>query len=36
VRILPLPGFEAFRRTMESVIAEIAQIGRLSLPVAAE
>jgi N-formylglutamate amidohydrolase len=36
VRILPLPGFEDFRRTMESVIAEIAQIGRLSLPVAAE
>ena len=35
-RILPLPGFEDFRRVMESVIAEIAQIGRLSLPVAAE
>lgn len=35
-RILPLPEFEDFRRIMESVIAEIAQIGRLSLPVAAE
>jgi N-formylglutamate amidohydrolase len=36
VQVLPLPGFEDFRRVLESVIAEITQIGRLSLPVAAE
>ena len=35
-RILPLPGFEEFRRLMKGVIADIADIGRVALPLAAE
>lgn len=35
-RITPLPGFEDFRRLMDGVIAQIAGIGRMSLPLAAE
>lgn len=35
-RILPLPGFEDFRQLMKGVIAEIADIGRVALPLAAE
>ena len=34
--ITPHPGFEAFRRLMAGVIAEIVGIGRASLPLAAE
>jgi len=35
-QILPLPGFEDFRRLLEGVIAEIAAIGRVAMPLAAE
>lgn len=35
-RIAPAPGFAAFRRLMSGVIAEIAQIGRGQVPLAAE
>jgi N-formylglutamate amidohydrolase len=35
-RIEPLPGFEDFRALMAGVIAEIAGIGRVALPLAAE
>jgi N-formylglutamate amidohydrolase len=35
-RVEPLPGFAAFRAMMAGVVAEIAGIGRQSLPLAAE
>lgn len=35
-RVEPLPGFAAFRELMAGVVAEIAGIGRRSLPLAAE
>ena len=36
-RLEPLPGFEAFRRLLDGVVAEVAAIGRRpALPVAAE
>ncbi|TGD43358.1 N-formylglutamate amidohydrolase [Pseudotabrizicola sediminis] len=35
-RIEPLPGFEAFRALIAGVVAEIAAIGRLQVPLAAE
>ena len=35
-RVEPLPGFAAFRAMMAEVVAEIAGIGRQSLPLAAE
>jgi len=36
VRIEPLPGFAAFRELMTGVVAEIADIGRRQVPLAAE
>lgn len=35
-RVIPSPGFEAFRAVMASVVAELAGIGRQGLPLAAE
>jgi N-formylglutamate amidohydrolase len=35
-RVEPLPGFAAFCAMMTGVIAEVAGIGRQSLPLAAE
>ncbi len=35
-RIVPTSGFEAFRAVMAGVVGELAQIGRTSLPLAAE
>lgn len=35
-RIIPSPGFDAFRALLTGVIAEIAEIGRIALPLAAE
>ena len=35
-KIAPRPDFEAFRALLTGVIAEITQIGRISLPLAAE
>ena len=35
-RVEPLPGFAAFRELMAGVVAEIAGIGRSTLPLAAE
>ncbi|WP_103335263.1 N-formylglutamate amidohydrolase [Pseudotabrizicola formosa] len=35
-RIEPLPGFDAFRDLIAGVVAEIAMIGRLQMPLAAE
>lgn len=35
-RIEPLPGFDAFRALIAGVVAEIAAIGRLQVPLAAE